>query len=167
MTGQTFTVYGVAASIDELGRIDKELAKAARARIKDAAGPLVQNARRFVPTGSPLSHWKAGRGDGWSATARSRITAKVATKAGRRSEIPLLRIVQNDKEGSIFDMAGRKSSGNTPQGRAFITSLNRRYGSASRSMWRGVPTIISTVETNLQLAVKDLEEQLDRRLGRH
>lgn len=161
-----FDVNGVAATIKELGRIDPELAKAARARLKETAAPLVAAARQLVPAPSPLSRWKAGGRIGWEAgRARSAITAKPSTAAPRGRRIKLLSVVQANPAGAVFDMAGRASGGRTPQGQAFIRNLNARYGTASRAMWRAAEQTRPQVEQALQTAVRDVEDTLSRRLG--
>ena len=163
----SFGFLGVAASIRELSQIDPELAKAAKARMKEAASPMVNTVRGFIPTDSPLSGMKRANRLGWStARARSGVTAKVATKANRDGTIPLLRIVQNNAAASMWDMAGKASPGTTPAGRNMVKVMTERNGAPSRSMWKAADRMRAITEQNLRIAVTDLEAIMDNRLGR-
>lgn len=160
----SFNPTGVAATLKELGQIDPQLAKAAKARIKEAASPLVSTARGFIPTDSPLSGMTRSKRLGWqSGSVRSGISAKVSTKPARSGRIPLLSVIQKNPAGAMWDMAGRASGGATPQGRAMIRNL---AGQPSRSMWPAAEQAIPTVEENLRIAVRDLEDTMDLLLGK-
>lgn len=162
----SFPLTGVASSITELGRIDPELAKAARVRMKEAANPMVAAARGFIPTGSPLSGMSRGKRLGWStARVRAGITAKVSTKPARNGYIPLLSVIQKNPAGAMWDMAGRRSNGNTAAGRNMVKVMQERNGGASRSMWPAAEATTLTVEENLRIAIVDLETTLSVRLG--
>jgi len=158
---------GVAASIRELGQIDPQLAKAAKARIKEAANPMVNTIRGFIPASSPMSGMARGKRLGWSsARAKSGVTARSATKAARSGNIPLLSIVQRNAAGSMWDMAGKSSGGVTPSGRNMVKVLTERTGGPSRSMWRDSERLTAITEENLRIAVTDLEAVMNNRLGR-
>lgn len=162
----SFELYGVAATVKELGQIDPELAKAAKVRIREAANPMVNGARGFIPNEAPLSKWSNGGRTGWStARVKAGITAKVSTSRSKTKEIRLLNVVQKDVAGAIFDMAGRRSNGNTLSGQNLIKVLNEGNGPASRSMWRAYKLYEQITTENLRLAVADLEELLNNRLG--
>ena len=82
----------------------------------------------------------------------------------KRNEIRLVRIVQRDKLGSVFDMAGRGSSGRTPAGRQMIRNLNR-YGQASRSMWPAYERNKHRVELALIEAIDDMSATVNRSMS--
>ena len=73
---------------------------------------------------------------GWNSRGKTRNKVVIKTGGKRRSDgsYLLVAVVQTDAMGAIYDMAGRKSSGNTPAGRAMIANLNKIHG-ASRGMW--------------------------------
>lgn len=162
-----FDVVGVASTIRALSKMEPELAKAARAQLKAAAAPLVQNARSNVPTKAPLSGFTRGRLR-WSPRTRNRITAKVSTGRvgkGKRRRIDLIKVVQPDAAGVVFDMAGKRPA-KTAAGAAMVRNLNARYGQPSRSMWRNVDRIEAIVTKNLREAVEDLSKTINRAIGK-
>lgn len=160
----SFNPTGIASTLKDLNQIDPQLAKAARTRIKEAANPLVAAARGFIPTDSPLSGMTRSKRLGWrSGSVRSGISAKVSTKPARNGHIPLLSVIQKNPAGAMWDMAGRASGGVTPQGRAMVRNL---AGRPSRSMWPAAEQTMPTVEENLRIAVRDLEDTMAVLLGK-
>lgn len=161
-------VEGLPELFRDLGRIDPELRKAAVRRVY-AVGQIIQTeARGNIPAMPPMSGWQRRRGArnkwAWSpARSRSRIRVKVSTGSVKKNEIRLIRVIQSDPAGSIYDMAGRKSSGKSQQGRQFVQNLNKR-GKASRSMWAAAEAKESQIEQALREAVDDMADTVNRRL---
>ena len=160
---------GLPATFKALGRIDPELRKEALKRVRKAAEPIRDAARGAIPSTAPMSGWEKRRGStsrwAWrGGRARSRITIKAGTGSVKRNEIRLVRIVQRDKLGSVFDMAGRGSSGRTPAGRQMIRNLNR-YGQASRSMWPAYERNRDRVELALIEAIDDMSATVNRSMS--
>ena len=161
-------VEGLAEMFRDLGRIDPELRKAAVRRVYDAGKMIQADARSRIPTTPPMSGWSRRRGQrgkwNWSPRqSRSRIRLKVSTGTAKRDEIRLLRVIQSDAAGSIYDMAGRKTSGRTPNGQQFIRNLNRR-GRASRTLWPAAEARSRDVERALTQAVDDMADTINRRM---
>lgn len=161
-------VEGLAQMFRDLGRIDPELRKAAVKNVY-AVGRIIQNdARGRVPASPPMSGWARRRGQRgrWVWTpgqTRSRIRVKVSTGSAKRDEIRLVRVIQSDAAGSIYDMAGRKSSGRSRQGQQFVRNLNRK-GRASRTMWPAAEANKDEVERALREAIDDMADTLNRRM---
>lgn len=141
--GATMKVEGVTAALKTLRELDSEFQKQVKKDIRAAAKPLQQKAREYVPLEPPLSgfsrSWTRSTGGtvaGWNARGKTRNKVVIKTGGKRRSDgtYLLVAVVQTDAMGAILDMAGRKSSGNTPAGRAMISNLNKIHG-ASRGMW--------------------------------
>jgi len=141
--GATMKVEGVTAALTTLRKLDPEFQKQVKKDIRAAAKPLQQKAREYVPLEPPLSgfsrSWTRSTGGtvaGWNARGKTRNKVVIKTGGKRRSDgtYLLVAVVQTDAMGAILDMAGRKSSGNTPAGRAMISNLNKIHG-ASRGMW--------------------------------
>jgi hypothetical protein len=167
-------VTGVRETLRDLRQIDPELKRTTNRRIRGAAEPLTQAIRRLIPSAAPMSGWTRGRygfdGGAASAGVRARIGGRVSHTssglggfAGGSSSWPLLSMEQRDAGGAVFDIAGRSSSGRTPQGRQFIQNLNR-HGGASRSMWPGVEENIDIVQDEVKRAVDDMSDAINRRL---
>jgi hypothetical protein len=66
---------------------------------------------------------------------------------------------------SVFDMAGKKGDGDTPQGEAMVAALKRRFGDPSRIMWPNAERKWQEVETNLEPVVRRVSIELTRLLG--
>lgn len=169
MTLVTAKLDGLPEVFRALGQVDPQLRKAALANVRRVGQVIRTDARANVPTAPPMSGWQRRRGGtnrfGWApGRVRSRIQVKTGTGSVRTGNIQLLRIVQRDGLGSLFDMGGRKGGGNSPQGRQMIRNLNRR-GRASRTMWPAAEANRDTVEQALADAIKDMETTLNRLVG--
>ena len=157
---------GLPETFRALGRIDPELRKAALSNVRKV-GQLVQaEARRNVPTLAPMSGWERGRRSNskWRwlpGRVRSGIRVKAGTGSVKTGNIRLLRVIQGNPIGSIYDMAGRKSKGKTPAGRQMVANLNVK-GNASRTMWPAAIKMRPEVETALRAAVEDMERTVRR-----
>jgi len=161
-------VEGLPELFRDLGRIDPELRKAAVKRVY-AVGQIIRNeARTRVPADAPMSGWQRRRGARgkwvWNPSrSRSRIRVKVSTGSVKKDEIRLIRVIQSDATGSIYDMAGRKSGGRSDRGRQFVQNLNRR-GRASRTMWPAAEAKESEIERALREAIDDMADTVNRRM---
>lgn len=160
-------IDGAAAAIKTLGKVDPELRKAVIKSLKTAAQPMEESARRLLPATRPLSNWEKWRGgyDPKKVARSIKVAFRGSKVKGARDpdKIPLLTLRQKDAAGAIYDMAGRRSTGNTPQGQAFIRNLNRQ-GPASRYMWPGaeaaMPLVIRQVEEAVDDMIKIIEKEL-------
>lgn len=156
-------VKGLAAAIKAIGRFDADLRKQIIRDMKGAATPMVADARGRVPE-SPLSNWGTWR-DGYDA-AKVRRRTNVAVRTGRvkgesQDVIPLLTLRSVDAAGAIFDMAGRRSPGNSPQGAAMIRQLNT-FGQASRTLWPAAENHIGTVTGALEEIIDRVSKEIER-----
>lgn len=152
--------------IRTLRQIDPELRKEAAREIRAIGRSVAADAKAQIPE-APLSGWShAGRTGFRPAEVRRGVTAKVKFSAKRtRDTIPLLTLHQKSAAGEIFDMAGRKSSGDTAQGRAMIRALNSRSGRASRYMWPTVERNLPRVERSLAEAAAKMARTINERTG--
>ena len=161
-------VEGLAELFRDLGRIDPELRKHAVKNVYEAGKVIQQDARRRVPAEPPMSGWRRRRGARgkwvWNPSAtRSRVRLKVSTGSAKRDEIRLVRVIQSDAAGSIYDMAGRKSGGRSKSGQQFVRNLNRK-GRASRTMWPAAEAKKDEVERALKAAIDDMADTINRRM---
>jgi len=129
------------AAPDILKEVDKEI----RAVLKKE----VKAAQAILPTAPPMSGWSTtkGRTSGdseWPEWVGGEISRSIKMKKGKkqyrkhhtfRYSSQLIMLINGSAAGSIFELAGRSSSGNTAQGRQFIANLNR-FGQASRVIWK-------------------------------
>ena len=120
-------IDGLPETLRALKSIDPTMEKEIRKEINTAAGSIRDLARRYVPDQSPMSGWSedSWSGRGWdSAEVRRGISVKRYGNRRRpnsfRQEI---RIVNGSAAGVIYELAGSKSNGYSPQGRQFIQNV--------------------------------------------
>jgi hypothetical protein len=128
-------IYGVTETMKSLRKIDPEMARELTKAMKKPGMVIAKQARTFVdPVG--LSNWGGWRGGYDAARLRRKIQPKVLTTRRKGSKGSLLRVVNADAAGAIWEMAGRKSSGNSLQGMAFVRNVQNKGGSANRLIYR-------------------------------
>jgi len=92
--------------------------------------------------------------------AKRMIKAKINTKqprqfAGAMRNLQIFTLSWLGAANEIFEMAGRESSGKTPQGRRMIATLNQRYGKPGRILW-------NSYEKNRDHVDKELVKLVER-----
>jgi len=121
-----------------------------------------------VPNARPLSGWQGWKGGYDVAAVRKGI--RVAFRGSKvrgahdPDKIPLLTLRQKNAGGAIYDMAGRRSSGETEQGQQFIKMLNARGGPASRYMWPGAEKAMPVVVGQVEVAINDMMDVINTEL---
>lgn len=165
MTGAAPRVEGVRETLKALKEFDPKLRRATNKRIRNSVRPLQDAARARLP-GLPLSGWMSGRYGYDQSAARKGVKAQIGGR-GRsgRTTWPLITVRQTNAGAAVFDMAGRRSSGSSPQGAAFIRGLNRS-ASASRSMWPAAEEKIDVVRGDVLAAIEDASKLVNRDLRR-
>lgn len=157
-------VNGLADTLRTLRRVDPELRKTTIKRMKLAAKPMQAEAKKLFPDASPLSGWGNWRGgyDGRNVKRNVKVSFK-GSKARNSNVIPLLTLRQTSAAGAIFDIAGRKSSGNSPSGRAMIARLDR-FAPASRVMWPTAERHMPEVAQGVRSAIDDMSAIINQEL---
>jgi hypothetical protein len=160
-------VEGVRETLAVLKQADKKMERQVKAAMRKAAKPVQTAIQSHIPSAPPLSGWTSGRYGFDPSAARAGVKIKVGGRASsKRSTWPLLAVEQRNAGGAVFDIAGRRSSGNTPQGAAFIRVLNQRFGPASRSMWRGAEDSLDEVQEQVIAGLEDAAKQINRTIRR-
>lgn len=157
-------VFGVREAMKALSKVDPVLRRETQKRMRRAAEPLRVAIRAQIPSDPPMSGWERGRYAFDGAAAKRGVRPRYGGRARGNNAWPLLTMTQSDAGGAVFDMAGRASSGKSPQGRQFIANLRARSGQASRSMWRGVEGNLDAVVTEARRAVEDMKRQIESQL---
>jgi hypothetical protein len=172
----TFDVENVAETLRTLRKVRPELARDAVKRLKDVGRIITADAKATVPR-QALSGWTTWGTDnrlGWNAgvvkrgiTVQQRNTAERDPRTRqRRSTINVLAVTNRSAPGSVFELAGRKSTGSTPSGRAMIDALDSKYGNASRLVWAAAERNEGNVERALRQALDDTERAINLELAR-
>ena len=167
-------IYGVKAALKELNTIDTKLRRQVTKDYKQIVSSVVADAKAAMPNQAPLSGmdrgWKTKSGfeiipkDGWSTPAAQKmLSAKINTKKvkefqGTKVNVGTFRIVWTGTANTIFDIAGRKSSG------SFIDRLNARYGRASRILWPAYEKNKTQVEQEMIALVEGVMKEVNRNL---
>lgn len=168
------TAESIRDTMRVLKEIDPALQREAVKNVKKAAESVVLEARSripSVPTGTSRSgkpnwgQWAGGRSWSESDAKRGIKTRVRATKGKGQYDRPLVSVVQTSAAGAIFDMAGKtRAYTKGPRGEAFNRALGRN-GRASRSMWPALEAKIGEVNTAMDNAVRDMERDINARLG--
>lgn len=159
-------VLGSREAIKALSKLPKEIRNETRRNIRTAVRPIQAAARANIPDValSGWSSWQRGRLYWDAGAARKGIGIRVG--GGRQSDEVwrIVTLTQRSAPGAVFEVAGRRSSGKTPQGRAFIRGLNSKHGRASRGVWRAVDAngqiINSSVKDAVDAAVRTVINEL-------
>jgi hypothetical protein len=165
-TSASVRVTGVPATLRALKRVDPAARKRVPDRLKAAAGPILADARATIPATPPTSGWSTGGRLGFDPSkVRRSIRLRVRATRGRRrtpGEYTVLAITSGPSPAAaIWDMAGRRSAGATPSGRAFVRALKRRRR-ASRSLWPAVERNARRVEREIERVLDEIERETAR-----
>jgi hypothetical protein len=164
------TVLGIKDALKQINSIDPKLRRAITKEYKSIVAPIVKSAQDAYPELPPMSGWsRAYKSLGaWDAgKVKKGVQAKVNTRKARNRNlakgadyetIGTFIVYQKTGWGSIFDMAGRKTSS------PMVEVLNARYGNASRSMWPAYEQNKEQVDQEMQGLVKQVMHEVDRYL---
>lgn len=162
-------IYGVASTLKKLRELDDGLYREARKQMYSDIKPLMEQIKRNIPdtaplstSGRPMSGFMHNGRTGWGnpvVIQRQIITRK------RKGYQPIMRVtVKNQNNGgaiTIADMAGRKTNGKTPSGKALIRNLSQK---PSRYVWPAVEKNKRLIETSLLNTIKkysaDINEEM-------
>ena len=163
-------VHGVAPVLESLRQLERETYKIIVADLKNQTNDL----RLLVANDFPDKPWKSSTGKiNWIKYGRtsrgrkmndsagadfpkwqsSKVKRGVQVKVGgrkvrRTNSYPILRVVQSDAAGSIWDLA-KTQRGDGNIGKQFVNNLNST-GSPSRVMWKSVPKYYPLVEHKVE-----------------
>ena len=147
----TITVVGIKDTINQLGKIDKELQKQFKADATAIAQPAI-NAAKAMYTRVPLSgmsrDWKQKK-DGRKIKgfdvdkAKNGVQMKFDT---RRGAVGVILIIQKDQAAAIFETAGRKNT----------NSLSRNLDPVSAGRTRLIGPAVYRSRRGIEAAMKSM-----------
>ena len=147
----TITVVGVKDTINQLGKIDKELQKQFNADATAIAQPAI-NAAKAMYTRVPLSgmsrDWKQKK-DGRKIKgfdvdkAKNGVQMKFDT---RRGAVGVILVIQKDQAAAIFETAGRKNT----------NSLSRNLDPVSAGRTRLIGPAVYRARRGIEAAMKSM-----------
>jgi hypothetical protein len=153
MSGNTIEVKGVRETINALKAFEPDVKKSMDKVIRSALNEVKAGAQSRYPKGD------------WVVRINTKnllgtIAARAGGTRGRSwgDSSPGIR-------AAIFEFAGSASQGATPQARAMIDSLNRRYGSPGRFLWDSWDAngerAVDTIRDAVLMAEARLQASLD------
>lgn len=183
------TVIGLSETLRELQKMDTEIVKEIRKDWRRIAKPAIRDIRDLTPNKEPLTGMRKGRLQYDPKKVDSRVGAYLRFPKKTRKTInvqyhSIFNLEQRDAGGSIFDIAGRKSSGGNkarrkmPDGstkvlvfkQTFIANLKEysprgQYrAAASRSMWPGAEKSLPQLSNEIEQSVNDRIRQYNRQV---
>jgi hypothetical protein len=134
-----------------LRKADRDAVNALDKANREAAKPTIEKAKDITPDVA-LSQWskygwsRRGSGLGELNWDKSKIMRGYKFLAGKKSNFTgvrtLLRFANTSAAGGMFEIAGRgKSQGTSPQGKAMVRTLNRKFPNPSRLLWKAVDEV--------------------------
>ena len=175
-------VEGLDEAIAYLKLFDNETLKALNKELYGEMKRLVGETRTMAPGSAPMSGWekKSLTGAKWG-TQLNFTPSKVRT--GIRSKIgPVRNKALNTRErayfllnanpaGAIYETAGRKTKGATPQGKQFIQNIEERsgmtvIGKQGRLAWKSVIDNRASVTANMAKVVAHYVNLINARLAK-
>jgi hypothetical protein len=177
-------VEGLDEAIAYLKQFDKDTLKALNKELYVEMKKLVQETRQDAPTETPLRNWKPYESN-TSVTRWQTVLAFQPRKVrmGVRTKIGPVRnkanntqerayfLLEQDPAGAVYETAGRKTPGRTPQGRAFIRNLEAKsgitvIGKQGRLIWKNVIENRDEVTVNLAGVVRKYEAIINAKLAK-
>ena len=175
----TIEIVGVKEALRELQRTDKRARRQLTVNYRKIVEPFISDARAMVPLDAPISGWsrswtlKSGDQvlpwDGYYSNDNitARVSGKRPTRFGDFTKNLATFILRWDGTiETIYDIAGRESAGNTPQGRNMIAGLRKKRGAPSRVMWPAFLKNRTEIEKRMRLLLEDLMRQISADINR-
>lgn len=188
MAEEVIILTGVKETLDALKEFDKDAVKRFNKVINSELSSAETSARTIVSrinntqgTGTPMSGWRAKDatkptstrgGAGWPGFNSGEVAAGITkTKAQGRvrgnytTSAGALR--NNSAAGSIFEVAGRKTKGDSARTSSsqFLRTLSARFGKASRLIWSVVDKDKARIEKNVSDALEEAKQVLNSHLN--
>lgn len=174
---------GVKETLDALKEFDKDAVKKFNKVINDQLKDAERDARTIIADvgETPMRGWREGvplhprkgtrGGAGWPGwyngevqanIVKSRTQGRVRKDKGYTTSAGAL--LNKSAAGAIFETAGRRSKGKTPQGQQFIRNLNNVFGKASRAIWRVVDKDRDKIQEAVSKALDEAKATLQKHL---
>jgi hypothetical protein len=135
---------------------------------REAAKPILNDAKAFVPPEAPLTNW--GKSTGKLRWNDAEIKKGMVFRAGKKSSSKeyraLLQFKNQSRSGAIFEILGRRTPNpKTPQGKYFVDTIQRKYPRKSRLIWRavdetGIDTLLADIVQNYETARSQLNNRI-------
>jgi hypothetical protein len=170
-------VVGLKEALKELNEINPKLRRDVTKEFRKIVDPVIKTAKAKVPQEAPISGW----GRKWTTKSGRQLTpwvgsigddyikAKVSGKkprewAGRVTNLAVFSVAWSGAINTLYDLAGRKSSGDTERGARMIRALEARHGKASRVLWPAYEMNRDEVERQTAQIVEGVMGEVNRKM---
>lgn len=178
MAEKVIVLIGLNETLTALKAFDEQAVKAFNKVINDELSKAKDTAKRSVSPTPPMSGWRTTEafkptvtrgGAGWPAWDYNAIVSGIGTsKAERKVRRDYTTsggaIINKYSSGAIFEVAGRRSSGEGT-GVKFIQNLNSRFGKGSRLIWKVVDKDGDKIRQNVYNALEEAKRTLQNHLN--
>lgn len=171
-------VVGLKEALRELNQLNPSLRRFITKDYRQIVSPVIRAAKAKVPQDPPISgwgrNWKTKTGFQMTPWIGSRgddfIKAKVSGKkpreyAGRTTNLAVFSIAWTGAVNTLYDLAGRRSNGDTERGAQMIRAIEARYGKASRVLWPAYEMNRDQVERGTADIVARVLREVNRKLA--
>jgi hypothetical protein len=184
MADEVIVLTGIKETLASLKEFDKSAVSRFNKVINTELAGAERDARNIITDQPPMSGWrktdaikgKTRGGEGWpgwnAGEIKSKITkTKAQGKVRKDYTTSAGALLNKSAAGSIFEIAGRQSSGTkkmfaqTSSGQ-FLRTLENRFKKASRVVWRVVDSDKERIQANVERALNDAKAELQRYLNR-
>lgn len=160
-------VHGVNEILKGLKTYEPDLFKALRTELIHAAQPLVKKVGAAFPKAPPLSNWHTSGGrqgvarmPAWTGNVGGGVKA-ITGGAGKNKNV-VLRIMQSNAAGQVFDSAGSASMD------MFVRNLDKVFGGKSTGRKSRSRVMFGAVKANekmIHVEVQKIVDKINKRFG--
>lgn len=170
---------GIKDALKLINEVDKSVRQSYTREYKKLTAPAVRAMKDGVPNDAPLSGWerKWTTPSGFQALPWNGVIGEKLIKAGVSGKKPkefqgvtrnlaAFFIKWSGTTAVIYDMAGRKGTPATEQGRNMVSGLEQKYGQASRLMWPSLLDQEEEITAGMQKLLDRIMADYERALVR-
>lgn len=180
-TGQLINIEmaGIKDAMKLINQIDKSVRQSYTREYKKLTAPAVKLMKEGVPDDAPLSGWqrKWTTPSGFQAFPWNGVIGEKLIKAGisgkkpkefqgRTRNLAAFYIKWAGTTAVIYDMAGRKGTPSTEQGRNMVAGLESKHGPASRLMWPSLLEKEEEITDGMQQLLNRIMSDYERAITR-
>lgn len=173
-------VTGVKDALRELNNLDKQARREVTRQFREIMQPTLRDAQSLLPGSAPMSGWerywnpreglqRASEGKGilpWASNNRRSIEAYVSGSrpkeiGGVTRGLAAFGVRWKGPNAVLFDMA---QNSQTPQGRQMVETLQARFGSPSRVMWKAFERTDDQVNREIEKLIEGVMRAVGRKV---
>lgn len=164
-TTYAVTVEGIQELRKELMAVEPKLNYKLNSRLRRVGNTIAGEARtltgRLAEVG-PDADWPQRRSP--LAMQAEDAVSGIGVKVGgtKRNRNAIVSVVQNSRIGSIVEFA---DSGRSPQGKVFVDTLRRHFGSPGRFVWEAADRSRPYVTSEVLAVIADTEAEFNAKVG--